>query len=468
MTKKITFTFDKVDTKSLNFIYSKKTNFGTMSYYEFVDCIINNDPQFKGVDFHMIFLRKKIIYTLRQLNIFIGSDTVDELIYYSALQSAQTSFIPTLIALIKNNHFHEHALVVFPVHSFGLLGFGLLDFVMKGKGAKISYTCTPAKDISVSAQTGSLEDFISLFKSICRQQRIKAPNNDTIETIRHYYRSRNLKWLGSNPLVVFQFRMSRSGSSLYENEFFIRKFFELNAILVYTYFLYDKSKKLVSKYESHFSSANTNNYETMNLYHYLLFSKNNKNNLKCECVPVHDKKLKIAYTTSLDIEVNSTRPAIKKIIEPFRESLVKIFIAVYSPDSKEDQAKKKKRVMTKLHTALEFYKESFNAIHEYEKIINLNTAFEVMFLDYKGAQNTGTGKEICNRIYKLTHSAKSKKSYSELYYKRNEIIHSGQKNNLEGVDIFVAQMTFIKCFVHLVKKLDALTLYSNEPIKDLF
>lgn len=380
-----------------------------------------------GFEYHFVNLRNIIRYTLVNHSIFIGGDVVEELIFLSLCKNQ--SPIIHCIDTIRDFKLHEPGFIIYPLHSFGILGFGFV----RAFSERVLYYSNPKKEIAISAQPNSKEYLYKFIENAMKDLQINQKvNKDSIE---HYLRSRPLKWLLNNPIMIQKFR-SYSGD-YYANQRLITLKLEISLSFIYlTQSLLINSE--LSNFESHFSTKSLNNWETYDINHYLLFSTQpgQKAYYETRCIPMNYEKTFLNEISQLNVEFYPNR-VVKhhdydlaiKIFNEFEKTYLKLF------NSKSTGPKK--RHFDQLYLSLKYFRKSFLSSHKsFDNVINLCIAFEVLLLDKN--EKFKKREPILDKLDQTLKYRKSKKdmieSVDKLILSRNEIVHGGftdKSNNLE-------------------------------------
>jgi hypothetical protein len=87
----------------------------------------------KALVHHFTRVRSAIAQALWSREIFIGIDVIDELAFYGAQDNTVTDLILECLTRIRDGHMNRPGLIVFPVHSFGVLSAGLVYPLRRGQ-----------------------------------------------------------------------------------------------------------------------------------------------------------------------------------------------------------------------------------------------------------------------------------------------------------------------------------------------
>ena len=174
---------------------------GELKRYQTVEAlVISEDPADQrlrsGIEYHLVRIRSALARALWSRQLFIGVTVLDDLLYYAFAHSSAAIPLEHAIGSIRDHGLHHPGLIVYPVHSFGLLGAGFLHHFTD---CRLDYT-SDAFGIALTPQTNSLKDTLRFLERVgaALGVRRRIPS----DLIVHWYRSRGAEWLKSNPLLV--------------------------------------------------------------------------------------------------------------------------------------------------------------------------------------------------------------------------------------------------------------------------
>lgn len=198
--------------QSLAFLKARQVDVAAYRDFDcFVDRDEDNDPKRgKAIEHHITTLRAQLAAALWKRQTFLGIDVIDRLIFDVVHHDGKQILADFFGALFARG-VPSSGLVVYPLHSFGVLGFGLFTFLARTRPDFIIKDA----NLAITPQTndnGASADFLDraatelgLTRSIDR--------ND----LDHYIRSRSLHWFKRNQLLVVA--LSSTTSGYYENQF---------------------------------------------------------------------------------------------------------------------------------------------------------------------------------------------------------------------------------------------------------
>ena len=413
-----------------------------------------------GIEYHLEYVVGAIHKGLWSNGIFIGTSVLVDLVF-AALREDTDAPIRQVLRTIRDSGIHQPGIVVYPLHSFGILGAGFLTY-FTGADAEMA---VPEAGLSLRAQTNDLARTIAFLQSsaqlLCSGKRL---SRDQIE---HYSGSRPTQWLTHNPLLIAKVR-SFSGT-YYENQSFL--ILRLTLATAFLFMLAALQERFhPSKVATFGSTLRVNNWQTLDIKHYLLFEPRpgKSSFLEGRCVPMNVKRAELAELSALNVEVHPRawrqRHLLSKKLCASLETVERGYLR-YSLGRKKHT--NHGRVYRKLYDALSYFRASFRRTgNPGEQIVNLAIAFEVLLTDFYGE---GVMGRLSRRLRLALGKVPQKSSLSDslecLYKARNEIVHQGMTE--DDPDLSVARAAFVHAFLGVADKLDEIPEDSNEPIREM-
>ena len=191
--------------------------------------------------------------------IFIGIEIIDELAFYGARDNKTTDLILECLSRIRDGHMNRPGLIIFPVHSFGVLSAGLFYPLRRGQLTIVN----PASGYALFPQSNDLgRTFKQLQTAAAGLGVSKAVPRELIE---HWRRSRDTKWLERNPLLVV--RANHLPGSYYANEHLLMN--RVQSVVGLLSLLAALQPATTDRVGHLMSSSRMNNWETLDIHHYL-------------------------------------------------------------------------------------------------------------------------------------------------------------------------------------------------------
>jgi hypothetical protein len=426
--------------------------------------VLSEDPGAQrlrsGVEYHLVQIRSVLARALWSRQLFIGVTVLDDLLFYAFAHSPAENPLESAIGSIRDHGLHHPGLIIYPVHSFGLLGAGFLHHFTD---SRLDYTSS-SFGIALTPQTNSLKDTLQFFERAGTALGVR--RRIPLDLIVHWHRSRGIEWLKRNPLLVV--RAQAFPGSYYENQFLLlTKLRTTTAVLSMLASIQPDNGDDDSRMRS---SSKLNNWQTLDIHHYLVLyaSPRSRSTLEGDCVPMNVTSTALAEISDLSFDLDPTywqrQPEVADRI--FKAaSLVQDGYLMHSFGAGKESATG--RLYRKFFHSLSFFRRSFQrADEDWSSIIALAIAFEMIFTD----QYRGGVKERIVRRAELVFAAASDgpilaESVDALYRARGGIVHSGATNREH--DLRPARRAFVMAFVELVERMGRKLPTSQTPIKDL-
>ena len=250
--------------KSHDFLLSKKdvlSKFDDIDHFGFSLVSGMCTENLNGIEYNFLKIRNKISSCLHKNEIYIGPTVLDSLLF-SAIKLDTSQPVEEVFKAIKRFGLHRPGFILYPLHSFGILGAGFYSHMNK---ANIYYS-PPNTGIAISPQNNSVDRLLRFLKNASKQLGIRGeiPVND----LEHYIRSRPLDCVTHNPIMMVSAR-SYSGT-YYENQSYL--LVKLHFAKSFIFMLHSLENASEAKISSIFgSTSRVNNFQTLDFYHYLIF-----------------------------------------------------------------------------------------------------------------------------------------------------------------------------------------------------
>lgn len=391
--------------------------------------------------------------------IFVGRSLLDDYILHLA---------KTGISALSERVIEELALagagwpgfVLYPLTRFGMMRPGLFEDAATLKTIAVFRSA----GFAVGAQTHDLEQAHMQVASMARALGVgqKLSRSD----LDHF--ARTARWIPGNPLMLVRL-ISHTGD-MYENQFvYTLKIRIAASLVVMMHALSADAGKVV---ERHRSTAFVNNFETLDIGHYLIAEGSPKkgNSLSVRRVPMNVAPLDLARLSDVAVTLSTDTLA----SSPMRRHLRALVPALRAVErgylehvNLKSTSKVRARVFKRLVTALDWYRQSFGSrTNEAEAVVALAVAFETLLTDSYGK---GVADRISRRVGLCLKGApgvaRHRDAVLAIYYARSEIVHTGSLG--QAANIVVAQAVFARCFHAIAGRLSLLADGSAEPIRDL-
>lgn len=456
----ITIPSTKALTTSEGYLRSKNN---LLAGYDSVELLVTDeggDPNdVKGIQHHLVAIRAAVAKAIWAREIYIGVSVLDEFVLHAA-KTGTPDICGSVVDLLRNARACQPGFVLYP-----LTEFGMRLPPMFGSSSKLkNHAVFAAAGFAVCSQANGLERALQNIRTMARKLGVKAPVNR--EDVEPYSRS-NLRWLTSNPLMLV--KLASHTGAYYENQFiYTLKIRISSAIAVMLHALSVDAGHEVDRFES---SAHVNNYETLDIRHYLIGEgpTSGKGPISLQRVPMNVGTMELARLSDLAVTLDSEALAgarskrWERMIVPLLKSVEDGYLNHVNLSSKDVV---KSRVYRRLVTALDWYRQSFGSrANEQESVVALAVAFETLLTDFYAK---GVSARIERRVGICLKGVPGvqdyKNSVMSVFHARGEIVHSGDFT--KRADIRRAQAAFARCFCAVARKLSSLS-GSQEPIRQI-
>jgi hypothetical protein len=446
--------------QSVSYVHKNKEELQQFEYVEDFELAAYSDaphPKIRGLAYHFTGIRAALARELWARRIFVGISVLDDLLFYAAREGDSANIVLDVLEQIRDSGLNRPGLVVFPIHSFGIFGAGILVPLR----ARLRYI-NSRYGLALTPQTNSMDSTLE-FLDMVRDPfgiRKRIPK----DLIDHWRRSRQTRWLERNPLLAIR---AISVSNYYDEteSLLLGRLRTLTTFIAMLSTLQPPSKE---RGEFLFSSSRVNNWETLDIHHYIVLSDlpRDKKSLRGHCVPIH-RRSGVVELSDLSVELN---PYYWRRRHNFEDNLYSALDNVYtgyltnSVLSDRDDATS--RTYRKLFEALTYFRRSFHVSDaDWSATISLSTAFEMLLTDHFAS---GVSTRLVRRLRLLLKGTPGTRSYqtavADLYDARSQIVHAGET---PSADLLTARRAFVLAFVSLTSRLHTLNNSSATPIRDL-
>jgi hypothetical protein len=455
--------------RSIDFLTSKR---GLLQNYEsleeFIDALIS-DPSGKsalsGIEFHLVVLRNAVLKELRRNGVFIGASIIESLAFDALRDASNSDPFRTVLEWIRDSDLHRPGLLIFPLHGVGILGFGAFRALGRA-GTMVEFVLKKA-GLVFSPQTNSDRETISMIRRAAKHLGIShVIPRDNLE---HHLRFSGMDWMTRNPLLFVRLR-AVSGET-FENQRFLTMKLRLAASLLI--FIHTLETTIRGPKPPQWSSSRfVNNWETLDIKHYLFYQSSGKGGrLEGLRVPIVVNQVELTELSDLGIDLRpkawTRRTAAVDRVKRAFDKLERSYLRNVLTSNKSTSLG---RTTRKLYDSLKHFRRSFRSLSEPdEAYVNLAIAFETLLVD---GGNAAPKMTITNRLKAalkgVPRSELLVSNVRKTYLARNEVVHSGSAST--PVNLRLAQTAFTHCFIRICTKLHKLQTVPNNcssPIGEL-
>lgn len=171
---------------------------------------LDEDALARASAFHLTSIRAELARELWSRRAFLGPETLDRLLYRAVAVDRAEDPVLRCLEIVRDRQLARPGMVIFPVHSFGLLAGGLLRF-----RTTQSWIFSPnGSGIALFPQTNrwsrTRETLDAVRSALGVRKRLP------LELLEHWRRSRPVGWLERNPIMVIA--ISTAPGSYYDTE----------------------------------------------------------------------------------------------------------------------------------------------------------------------------------------------------------------------------------------------------------
>lgn len=411
----------------------------------------------RPLGYHLTAVRAGLAEELWPRQIFVDAEVLDELVFWAARDPLVSDPVQAVLEWIRDARASRPGLMVFPLHSLGVLGFGLL----RPSQGRLSFV-NPAYGYALTPQTNALDRTMAFLAEVGREFGVR--KQVPTELVEHWRRSRPTGWLERNPLLAV--RTIQLPGSYYGNEWLlvsrVRSTTGLLCMLAALQPPSDRTGKL-------FSTRTMNNFQTLDIHHYItLFDNPTKRGaLDGHCVPIHASRLFISELSDLEIDID---PAHWRRNRALGERVHRAAEAVYTEYLRDRIAAPRQnartRTVRKLFDGVGFFRRSYQrGSSDWRAKVSLATAFEMLLTDSYGAVRATLQRRTRLLLKGVPGTRSMQAAVGNLYESRSELVHTGSDD--AEVDMALARRAFVLCFTELAERLPSLPERAATPIRDL-
>ncbi len=412
----------------------------------------------KGVEPHLQKVCWVFRKTLYSYSIFIGGSVLDQILYDKIRDEAVDDPVTAALVLIRSVGIHKPGVILYPIHSLGLLGVGLWEKLTKGRYELFISDA----EICVRAQTNSLKETIAFVERSAESFGVN--RTVPVESMEHYERSRPTKWLTRNPLLAVKAHLF--SREYYENHNFIILQLERACSLLFCLASLQNGFPVLRN-ESLFSSGRTNNWETQDIHHFVLLeaTAGNRKRFETRCIPMNARAIELAELSNVNVDINLKSWARRQpLMEKVCVALGTIEQGYLKSNILSDKEGVKHRTFKKIMQSLRYFRRSFRYTSGDDDVVMLTIALECLLTDSYAPNGGERLKERASILLK-GHRRKSDcvREIGNIYLARNQIVHTAECE--QEVDLQTVREGYTLCLLSLVERLPLLPKESGNPIQ---
>jgi hypothetical protein len=405
----------------------------------------------------IVIVREPIRQALLRRQLVVASDVLDALVF-DAARDGSPNIAFDVIKRIRDARSLRPGILIFPVHSLGVLAAGLLQPAR----ARISFL-DPEAGLAISPQTNSMKRTLEFLEDARVYLDVK--QELPIDLLEHWRRSRPTKWLERNPLLVVRARQI-PGGSFYTNEGLLLS--RLQAATGQIALLAALQPPNHARAGTLFSTRIINNWETLDIHHYLaLFDTGGQRKLlHGDCVPIHASRTGVTDLTELALEIDPKYwMRYSKEHAAIRASVDEVYAGYFRRLTGTTIDNVPSRTYHRLFTALTYFRRSYRgSANDFTAVVTLSTAFELMLTD----SSRGVGPAMRNNAAVLLKGKRGVKGMTEavgdLYQARCDLVHAGKP---ASPNLHLARRAFALCFIGLAGRIKRIAPRTSTPVTDM-
>lgn len=449
--------------QSQTFLLSRAVELSSFPSADELGVAAYEDPKSNAAAFawHLTEIRRVLARALWAREIFVGVTVLDELLFYEFARPGATDPLLGVLERIRDARMTRAGMLLFPLHSFGILGAGL---VHAWSATRIS-VLDPKWGVALAPQTNSL----ALTLEFMDQARSQFGISERVPTelVEHWSRSRPTEWLERNPLLAV--RAINVPGYYYDNEFLLIA--RVRAVTAMLGMLASLQPSEHERGEILFSSARVNSWQTLDIHHYLVLYATSRNSMELggDCVPIHSRPaIAEASDLSVDLDASYWTGRRQRQADRVEAAVTAVYRGYLSHSIGRSGDSTGARVFRKLFDSMTYFKRSFAASErDWQGVVSLATAFEMLLTD---AYAPGVGDRLTRRTKLLLRGTPGTLSYqravADLYDARSQIVHSGTTPS--STDLHLARGAYVLAFCALTERLNRLAgVAKSSPIRDL-
>ncbi len=413
---------------------------------------------YSGVMYHLLAVRAELAKVLWEAEVYIGVSIIDEFVFQSA-KKASKKIVKDVLSDFSLTHVGKTGFVLYPIHGFGIERPPLLrnDPTLK------SFYHFKRMGICLSPQSNSFEGALKQVSKMAASLDVCGQIDPS--DLAHHTRAGTMDWFTRNPLMMV--KIASHTGNYYENQFIYTLKIRIAAALISMLYALGTDKGY--QVDKLTSTANINNWETLDIRHYLIGESQDQKTRPVDLrrVPMNVAALGLARLSDMTLSLNSKSLGLSflKSADQRLSIALKIVESGYLTNVNIASSDKvRSRVFARIVTALDWYSQSFNArVTGDEAVVALAVAFETLLTD---AYGKGVGARIKRRAsicLKGKHGVRDYiASIVSVMNARGEIVHNG--STVQEADIVKSQAAFALCFEAIVNRLDSLPNTLDQPI----
>ncbi|WP_067916475.1 MULTISPECIES: HEPN domain-containing protein [unclassified Sulfitobacter] len=444
------------------FLGSKHNALG--AYQSLEHLVVDGEDQvdagtFRGLMHHMLVIRSELAKALWRAELYVGISIIDELVFQS-VKKGPGPIVQDVLSYLTTTQVGAPGFVLYPLHGFGIERESIFDM---GRGAN-SFLHFRQMGVCLAAQSN---DFDATVDTVYRMaSRLGVEGKIDPSDLGHHTRAGSMDWFTRNPLMMV--RLASHTGAYYENQFVYTLKIRVSSALAAM--LYALGADRGNKSDDFHSSARVNNWQTLDIHHYLIGeSRGAKSDpVDLRRVPMNVAALDLALLSDLTLTLSpdTLKSAfLRKAQRQFAKALKVVEAGHLAHVNTTSDDRVRRKVYARIVTALDWYRRSFSArVTDDEAVVSLAVAFETLLTD--GYLRGGVKDRVERRLRISLRGKRGVGDYVDavisIMQARGEIVHNG--STLQEAEVIKAQAAFALCFEDVVGRLPGLGSSLDQPI----
>jgi hypothetical protein len=407
---------------------------------------------------HLLVVRQVLARELHSRQIFVGSSVLDDLLFFSVADTSNDDPLLATLEFLRDRRVNRPGLVLMPLHGFGILAAGIVHAVSNRRIEVLR----PQWQLAATPQTNSMRKTVEWLERARVALGVRKPV--PVDSLLHYRRSR-ARWLEVNPLLLVP-------------------------VVNVSYLPFENQRLLMSRVRAAtgmlalaaahqpaadgdpvrlFSSSRTNNFETLDIHHYVVMSDHPAvtAHLDSQVVPINVDREDVLELTDLSIQLDPrARHTRRRSFARVEAAVSVVYEGWLRHAYSRDDGGARGRVHRKAFESLNYFRRSFRmGGGRWSVIVSLAIAFELLLTDSSGR---GMTEQIVRRTGLVLHGVRGRGVHQaavrELFRARGDIVHAG---TVAALDLREAQLAYAEVFGRLALRLPEVQTGWSEPLRRL-
>ncbi|SEM24777.1 hypothetical protein SAMN05443999_1175 [Roseovarius azorensis] len=411
-----------------------------------------------GLAHHLMAIRSALARALWKAEVYVGVSIIDELVFHAA-KNNPGNIVQEVLSFLTTSRAGNPGFVLYPLHGFGI---GTETPFQSGRDSQ-TYLHFRSMAMCLAAQTNDFDSTRRLVSSMA--SRLGVAGKIDASDLGHHTRAGNMDWMTSNPLMMV--RVASHTGAYFENQFIYTLKIRVSA--AFAAMLYALAADRGKKVGTFHTTARVNNWETLDIHHYLVGEARKKKSDAVELrrVPMNVAALELARLSDLTLSLGAetqrlsfVRNAQRRLTQALK--LVEAGHLEHVNTASNDRVRRK--VFARVVTALNWYRQSFSArVTDDEAVVALAVAFETLLTD---AYARGVAERVKRRLRICLKGRRGIDEYidavNSVMEARGEIVHNG--STVKEAEIIKAQAAFALCFEDVAGRLPNLGNNLDRPV----